>query len=68
MISIIVNDEPMPLAKGCTVDALMKHLAMQNAERIAIAVNDKVVSRSRWPQHELAENDRVLMFAPIQGG
>lgn len=68
MIQIIVNDEPVPLVKGCTVDALMKHLAMQDAERIAIAVNDRVVNRSAWPQHALAENDRVLMFAPIQGG
>lgn len=68
MINIIVNDESMPLATGCTVDSLVKHLSMQDAERISIAVNDRVVSRARWPQHKLAENDRVLMFAPIQGG
>jgi sulfur carrier protein len=35
---------------------------------IAIAVNDVVVSRSRWKEHELCEGDRVEIVRAVQGG
>lgn len=68
MISILLNDESMSLEKGSTVEALLKQLEMKNAERMAIAVNNEVISRTSWPQHELSDQDKVLLIAPIQGG
>ena len=68
MISIMVNDESLSLEDGCTVEALIKHLSGQDKNRIAIAVNDQVVVRSNWPKYKLSDKDKVMMFAPIQGG
>lgn len=68
MIRIILNSEELSLEQGQTVAALLKQLSMDQVERIAVAVNDAVVHRSDWPDHELRDNDRVLLIAPIQGG
>ena len=68
MIRIRLNDDEISLDQGRTLDALLKQLELEDAERIAIAVNDHVVRRSDWSSHELNDDDRVLMIAPIQGG
>lgn len=68
MINIIVNDEPMPLATGCTVDGLLEQLSIKDLNRVAIAVNAEVVVRSSWSEHQLCDEDQVMMFAPISGG
>lgn len=68
MISVLLNDEPMCLDKGSTVEAMVRQLEVGNADRVAVAVNDQVVSRDQWSRHELTDQDRVLLIAPIQGG
>ena len=65
---ILLNDDEFSLDRGETLSALVEQLSMQRAERIAIAVNDRVVSRGDWGSHRLNDNDRVLLIAPIQGG
>ena len=67
-IRITLNDEEMSVLQGHTLEALVKKLALDDSQRIAIAVNDSVVQRSDWSSHQLQDNDRVLMIAPIQGG
>ena len=67
-MQILLNDNEFSLDRGETLNALVEQLSMQDAERIAIAVNDRVVSRSEWPRHRLNDQDRVLLIAPIQGG
>ncbi len=68
MINIVLNDDAVTLTQGDTIDALLTQASIERSERIAIAVNDTVISRSDWPEHKLNENDQVLMIAPIQGG
>ena len=38
------------------------------ASGIAVAVNDEVVPRSRWPSRRLQERDRVEILTAVQGG
>ena len=68
MINIVLNDEPIILEQGNTISALLAQISIENFDRVAIAVNNQVVVRSNWAEHQLAENDQVMMFAPIQGG
>ena len=68
MINIILNDEPIPVAKGCTVERLLKQLSIKDLDRVAVAVNAQVVVRSNWGEHQLRDKDQVMMFAPISGG
>ncbi len=51
------------------VSVLLKALALpENGKGIAIAVNDTVVSRSRWLEHELRDGDRIEIVRAVQGG
>ena len=68
MIRIVLNDDEIAFEREGTVAALMKQLAIEDVERIAVAVNDSVVRRADWSSYRLNDNDRVLMIAPIQGG
>ena len=68
MIEVIVNDEALTLVDSCTVESLIQHLSIKDKNRVAVAVNDQVVVRSNWNKHRLSQRDRVMMFAPIQGG
>ena len=68
MIEVIVNDETLSLVESCTVASLIRHLSIKDKNTVAVAVNDQVVVRSNWNNHKLCQRDKVMMFAPIQGG
>jgi len=34
----------------------------------AVAVNQQIIPRSDWPEHQLADGDQVLLFQPVAGG
>ncbi|MCG8428641.1 MAG: sulfur carrier protein ThiS [Chromatiales bacterium] len=68
MISIMLNDETISLKQGATVDLLLEQVAQTRGDRLAVAVNNTVISRSDWPKHQLYDHDQVLIIAPIQGG
>jgi sulfur carrier protein len=65
---IYLNDQETEAQAGQTIEALLQQCEVDSGQRIAIAVNENVISRSEWSQHVLNEDDRVLMIAPIQGG
>ncbi len=55
--------------KARFVNALLNELHLPEEGRgIAIAINDVVVPKSRWPEHELREGDRVEIVRATQGG
>ncbi len=52
-----------------SVAALLAELELSPDGRgIAIAVNDTVVSKSRWNEHELKDGDTVEIVKAVQGG
>lgn len=67
---IFVNETPrdLPDAPATTVEALMASAGLPSLDGVAVAVNDAVVSRSRWAAHTLAAGDRVLVIRAAQGG
>jgi sulfur carrier protein len=67
-MKIFLNDQETQAEAGQTIEALLQQCEVDSSQRLAIAVNESVISRSEWSQHVLNENDRVLMIAPIQGG
>ena len=63
-----VNDQPRTLAGDTTLAGLLRELGLADRKGVAIAINDEVVPRSRWPAHPLAETDHVLVIQATQGG
>ena len=67
-MTISVNDQPRSAVPGATLLDLVRELALAERKGVAIAVNDTVVPRATWPNHALAEADRVLVIQATQGG
>jgi sulfur carrier protein len=62
-----INGDPGELPDGTTVDDVVVQLG-KGRKGLAVAVNDEVVSRSRWTTTRLAEDDRVEILTAAQGG
>jgi sulfur carrier protein len=50
-----------------TVAAMLEHDAI-DPRGIAVAVNDRVIRKSIWQEHELQDGDRVEIVRAVQGG
>jgi len=67
-MQISVNDKPIQLPESpCTVVQLLAHLQM-DSRGIALAINQRVIPKSKWPSHLLEENDQVIIIRATQGG
>ena len=68
-MTVLLNGEPVVLAKGATVARMLDELGLEAGRRgIAVAVDGEVVPRGRWSEHELAPDARVEVVTAIQGG
>ncbi|MFS2224393.1 sulfur carrier protein ThiS [Pantoea sp. B65] len=64
---VLVNDQPLILAAPVTVSALLTQLA-RHQPGTALAVNQHIVPRDRWPTQLLQEGDELVIFQAIAGG
>ena len=68
-MEITVNGEERSLeVDSCSVDELLAALEVEQTSGVAIAVNDRVVSRSSWKEATVAEGDSVEIIRATQGG
>ncbi len=65
---LIIGQEEKQLEVRAVGDLLQALALPADGKGIAIAVNDTVVSRSRWPEQQLREGDRVEIVRAVQGG
>jgi thiamine biosynthesis protein ThiS len=66
-MEIMVNGEPMEVADGISVEALLVHLGVRR-DYTAVAVNREVTPRAAYAQVVLAAGDRVEIVRPMGGG
>lgn len=67
-IGLFIGGRNEALEAQCVNDLLLALNLPQDGRGIAIAVNDAVVSRSRWLVHELHDGDRIEIVRAVQGG
>jgi len=65
-IEIQINGETMPVGV-VTLAELVQDQSLP-AKGVAVALNDAVVPRARWPETTLEPGDRVEIVRPIVGG
>ena len=66
-VELEVNGEVRSLPPGSSLDDLVGALGVDR-RGMAIAVDDEVVPRRRWPQWRLASGSRVEILTIAQGG
>lgn len=67
-ISLIIAEEPKELEVSNVNDLIASLNLPSDGRGIAIAVNDTVVSKSRWHTHQLQNGDRIEIVRAMQGG
>ena len=66
-MKILVNSESKDFL-GKSLSELVQSLNMVNTNGIALAVNEKVVSKTEWEKFQLNDSDKVLIIKATQGG
>ena len=67
-IEIKVNGEATAVAAATLAELLASNPLPANGRGVAVALNETVVPRARWPETRLAPGDRVEIVRPIVGG
>lgn len=64
-----LNGEPKAFdLDTLTVGDLLEQLDIAQRRGVAIAVNNAVVPKSQWDEHQLRDNDAVEIIRATQGG
>lgn len=66
-VKIQVNEQSIELDRSSNIEQLLT-LLESPLKGSAIAVNQKIISRSEWLNYMLQENDQVSLFQAIAGG
>ncbi|MGD2119973.1 MAG: sulfur carrier protein ThiS [Chromatiales bacterium] len=64
---IQLNGQPYQIADDASINALLDELELAG-KRLAVEVNEELVTRSLFDQHRLQEDDRVEIVQAIGGG
>ncbi|MCP2231500.1 sulfur carrier protein ThiS [Erwinia aphidicola] len=66
-MKVIVNDESVTLGGDETLNDLLQQL-QRHQPGTALALNQAIVPRERWPLVRLQEGDELVIFQAIAGG
>ncbi len=66
-IQVRLNGERRELPDGLTVETLLAHLGVKPV-RVAVEVNETVVTKDRYAAHKLAAGDSIEIVAFVGGG
>ncbi|WP_258104500.1 sulfur carrier protein ThiS [Marinoscillum sp. MHG1-6] len=67
MITVNVNNQHHSFDQPLSLQALLEQLSIKT-NGIAVAVDNQVVSRSKWTEHQLEQDSKVLIIKATQGG
>ncbi len=67
MITVLVNESQVEIDEKASIHQLLQKLNTP-VNGIAIAINDRIISNSKWDTTNLNPNDKVLIIKATQGG
>jgi sulfur carrier protein len=68
MVEVSINQQKFQLPEGGRLADVLPLLFVQQADGIAIAVNQAVVPRGEWERYVLQPGDSVFVIRATQGG
>lgn len=66
-MTIFVNEQQKEIEENTTLVLLIEQLKLPSSG-IALSVNETVVPKSKWNDHILLNNDKILIITASQGG
>ena len=65
---VYVNEQKHSVSDICNINILLDNIDLNEKKGIAVAVNNKVISKNDWNNSYLNENDKILIIRATQGG
>jgi sulfur carrier protein len=66
-MQVRLNGELREIPDGSTITSLLAHLGVK-AQRVAVEVNESVVTKDRYEAHRIGPGDAVEIVAFVGGG
>ena len=66
-MKITVNNDPIEIGNNTTVADLIETLNYGKSQ-LAVAINSRVVPKTKWQQTPLHENDEIIIIKAVTGG
>ena len=66
-MNIILNNESDEVHDGITIKELLDDKKI-HTKYIAVEINQKIIPKSKYDQHELKEGDKIEIITAIGGG
>lgn len=67
IMQIFINDEPIECLPQSTISSLLEQQNIQPFN-LAVALNETVIPKTKWPQTEIPAGSRIIIIKAIQGG
>jgi len=68
MIRIIVNNEEQEIEENANIFLLLSVNNITELKGLAVAINNNVISKSEWQQHQLKQGDKITIISATAGG
>ena len=65
---ITINGNSHVLKQELSLSELFRLHAIKDLKGVAVAVNERVITRSGWEEHVVKDGDKVLIIKATQGG
>jgi sulfur carrier protein len=65
---VIINDKEFPLSGSLSIAALLDHHKIPVPKGVALALNERVVSRAEWEKRMVKPGDNIILIKATQGG
>jgi sulfur carrier protein len=67
-MQIEINNETKTITENFSAQQVFELLQIHNTNGYAMAVNNKVIPKTKWTETLLKESDKVLVIQATQGG
>ncbi|MCH9822176.1 sulfur carrier protein ThiS [Salibacteraceae bacterium] len=67
-MEVIVNNSATQVQNESSISDLLNKLNLIEQKGIAIALNNKVVTKTKWATTPLSERDKITIIKATQGG
>ena len=67
-MDIFINNKKHVFEQELVLSQLLKELQMDSQKGLAVAINNRVVSKSSWDTHALQHEDKLTIIKATQGG
>lgn len=67
-MDVQVNQQIYSVSETCSLQDLLDTVLKQPSTGIAIALNQQIISKARWPEQQLQAGDTITLISATQGG